>query len=123
MLHPNFTAESAQENNHEVSCPHCKKTGNKPIMRRWHFDFCQSNPNRRERKKKVKEIEVKEFDPTSDPLFTKAFRTEVFLTDAEVIRAKQLFDRLPEHQRPMLFRIARYKGDSTLTKDPVHRSD
>lgn len=28
-----------------VRCPHCGKEGNKPLMKRWHFDNCKLIPN------------------------------------------------------------------------------
>lgn len=41
-----FTSENAAQNNVEITCPHCGKTGNKPTMMRWHFDNCKQNPNK-----------------------------------------------------------------------------
>jgi hypothetical protein len=33
----------------KVSCPYCGKIGSKPALRSTHFDYCQQNPNRKER--------------------------------------------------------------------------
>lgn len=36
-----FKSEDAKKNNIQVQCPHCNKMGNKPTMKRWHFDNCK----------------------------------------------------------------------------------
>jgi hypothetical protein len=62
-----FNHQSANKNNINVVCPHCNKTGNMPIMRRWHFDNCKSNPNFVPKVRKPRN--TGESDMSHDPLF------------------------------------------------------
>jgi hypothetical protein len=36
----------AAQNREVLTCPHCEKTGQPGMMKRWHFDNCKENPNR-----------------------------------------------------------------------------
>ena len=36
----------------QVKCPHCDKEGALSAMKSWHFDYCKSNPNRKQRDSK-----------------------------------------------------------------------
>lgn len=45
--------KSRPQNNLNTKCPHCNKVGEFKNMKRWHFDFCKKNIN-----KKEKEIEM-----------------------------------------------------------------
>lgn len=44
MAKSSFKKEDAEKNNVGVVCPYCGESGNKPIMKRWHFDKCKFNP-------------------------------------------------------------------------------
>lgn len=67
-----FTTEQRSEKSRENSgcvqqivCPHCGKLGNTANMKRWHFDFCLSNPNRKIRPVIVTECPHCGFEGTS----------------------------------------------------------
>jgi hypothetical protein len=120
MLRAPYTADDVQQHNIPVTCPHCNKTGNKPIMKRFHFDYCASNPDRLVREKKVRQPtqltfaeQVELFSISLDPdvstqirkLYDRAYDTTVTLSDQEVINGKLLFSCVPMKLRPMLFRI------------------
>jgi hypothetical protein len=38
------------QNNLNTECIYCHKTGEYKNMKRWHFDFCKENPNKKQRK-------------------------------------------------------------------------
>ncbi len=51
---------SSVANKQKIECPWCHKVGGIAIMKRWHFDFCKSNPDGQTRPK------VKRMSPTAE---------------------------------------------------------
>ena len=46
--------KSRWQDNTQITCPHCNKTGEFKVMHQWHMDRCKNNPNRKEDKLSAK---------------------------------------------------------------------